>query len=56
MVTGEFTPISPEPETLERKYYARGIGLFFVVHPVTGEHIQVVDCNVDPRCNALPTP
>lgn len=56
VVTGEFTPISPEPETFERKYYARGIGLFFVVHPTTGENIQLVDCNVDPRCGSLPTP
>ena len=31
IVTGEFSPLSPG--SFERKYYARGIGLFLEVHP-----------------------
>jgi hypothetical protein len=54
VVTGEFTPL--EPGAFERKYYARGIGLFLEVKPDSGEILQLVDCNVDPRCSALPTP
>jgi len=54
VVTGDFTPISPD--TFERKYYARGIGVFLEVHPDSGEILQLVDCNFDARCAALPTP
>jgi hypothetical protein len=54
VVTGEFTPISPDG--FERKYYARGIGLFLEVDPESGDIVQLVDCNVDPKCAALPTP
>jgi hypothetical protein len=54
VVTGEFSPL--DPETFERKYYARGIGLFLEVHPDSGEIVQLVDCNVDSRCASLPQP
>jgi hypothetical protein len=54
VVTLEFTPLSPG--SFERKYYARGIGFFLEVHPDSGEILQLVDCNFDPRCAALPTP
>lgn len=54
VVTGEFTPLSPGG--FERKYYARGIGLFLEVHPDSGEIVQLVGCNVDPRCASLPQP
>jgi hypothetical protein len=54
VVTGEFTPLSPG--SFERKYYARGIGFFLEVHPDSGEILQLVDCNFDTRCAALPTP
>jgi hypothetical protein len=54
VVTGETTPI--EPDEFERKYYARGIGLFLEVDPEAGEIVQLIDCNVDPRCTLLPTP
>jgi len=54
VVTGEFSPLSPD--SFERKYYARGIGLFLEVHPDSGETLQLVDCNFDARCAALPTP
>jgi hypothetical protein len=54
LVTGEFTPI--EPDSFERKYYARGIGLFLEVNPEDGEIVQLVDCNFDARCAALPAP
>jgi hypothetical protein len=40
----------------ERKYYARGIGLFLEVNPEDGEIVQLVGCNVDPKCAALPAP
>ncbi|MGH8528722.1 MAG: hypothetical protein ACRETN_02615 [Nevskiales bacterium] len=54
VVTGEFSPLSPGG--FERKYYASGIGLFLEVHPESGETVQLVDCNFDPRCAALPAP
>ena len=54
VVTGEFSPLSPDG--FERKYYARGIGMFLEVHPDSGEILQLVDCNFDAKCAALPTP
>ncbi len=54
VVTGEFSPL--DPDTLEHKYYAQGVGLFLEVHPDSGEIVQLVDCNVSPKCNSLPTP
>ncbi|MEN8158518.1 MAG: hypothetical protein ABFS41_00440 [Myxococcota bacterium] len=53
-VTGEFTPI--EPDAFERKYYAPGIGRFLEVDAESGDTVQLVDCNFDARCAALPTP
>jgi hypothetical protein len=52
VVTGEFTPLSPGD--FERKYYARGVGLFLEVDPHSGNIVQLVACNVDARCAALP--
>jgi hypothetical protein len=54
VVTAEFTPV--EPDALERKYYARGIGLFLEVGVESGSTVQLVECNVDPACQSLPTP
>lgn len=54
VVTRDFTPI--EPDVFERKYYARGLGLFLEVKPEDGEVNQLVDCNFDARCASLPTP
>jgi hypothetical protein len=54
VVTGESTPI--EPDVFERKYYAPGIGLFLEVDPESGDIVQLVSCNVDPRCATLPAP
>jgi len=45
---------SLDPGTFERKYYARGIGVFLEVEPESGEVVQLVKCNVDPRCASLP--
>jgi hypothetical protein len=54
VVTGETTAI--EPDVFERKYYAPGIGLFLEVDPESGDIVQLVGCNLDPRCAMLPTP
>lgn len=54
VVTREFTPL--EPDAFERKYYAPGVGLFLEVDPKSGEIVQLVGCNVDPSCAALPKP
>jgi hypothetical protein len=54
VVTKEFTPL--EPDGLERKYYAPGIGLFLEVSPEGGDVVQLVDCSFDARCATLPTP
>jgi len=51
VVTGEFTPI--EPDAFERKYYAHGVGLFLEVNPEEGTATPLVECNVDPKCDAL---
>ena len=38
------------------KYYARGVGFILGVDRETGKSVQLVGCNFDPRCAALPTP
>lgn len=54
VVTRDFTPLDPGAN--ERKYYARGIGLFLETKPDDGEHVQLVSCNMDSRCAMLPAP
>ena len=54
IVVDELTPI--EPGALGRKYYASGIGTFLEIDPNSGEVVQLVGCNFDPRCDALPKP
>lgn len=54
VVTNNYSPI--EPGVLERKYYARGVGLFLTINLNTGERSQLVNCNVSPRCKGLPQP
>ncbi|HJY39202.1 MAG TPA: hypothetical protein VJ299_17125 [Steroidobacteraceae bacterium] len=45
---------SLEPGSVERKYYAPGIGVFLETAPQTGEVNRLVNCNFDPRCSQLP--
>jgi len=55
VVIEETTPI--EPDALERKYYARGVGMFLEVDlEETPSARPLVACNVDARCAQLPTP
>lgn len=54
VVSRDFTPL--EPDANERKYYAPGVGLFLEVDLESGEIVQLVDCNFDARCDALPEP
>lgn len=54
VVTAEFTPL--EPDALEHKYYARGIGFFLATKPEDGGVEQLVACNFDARCASLPQP
>lgn len=56
IVTSEFTPINPTPDGFARKYYAPGIGVFLEVVPSTGKTVQLVECNMDSKCNSLPLP
>jgi len=49
VVTREFNLLEPGPEA--RKYYAPGVGLFLEVEG--NEVVQLVACNVDPRCDSL---
>lgn len=51
IVTENFSPL--EPGIIARKYYARDIGFFLEVKPVTGEVLKLVDCNFDPRCATI---
>jgi hypothetical protein len=52
VVTADTSPL--EPDTLEYAFYARGVGFFFEVKPEEGESLQIVECNVDPKCDELP--
>ena len=45
-----------EPGAFALKYYARGIGFFLETKPNEGQVLQLVECNFDARCVALPTP
>jgi hypothetical protein len=54
VVTRDSSPL--EPDAFERKYYARGIGVFLETAPATGEVNRLVDCNFDARCATLPQP
>ncbi len=51
VVTKNFSLL--EPGVFGRKYYARGIGIFFEVNPDTGNFSQLVNCNFDSRCQGL---
>jgi hypothetical protein len=53
VVTKNFSSL--DPGVFERKYYAPGIGVFLEVEPDSGEVVQLVKCNVDPRCASLPS-
>jgi hypothetical protein len=52
VVTKNFSLL--EPGAFERKYYAPGIGVFLEIDLDGGEVVQLVKCNVDPRCASLP--
>lgn len=52
VVTKNFSPL--EPGSFALKYYARGIGFFLETKPQGGETLQLVACNFDQRCIALP--
>jgi hypothetical protein len=52
VVTKNFSPL--EPDVVEHKYYAPGVGVFLETAPQTGEVLRLVKCNVDPRCALLP--
>lgn len=54
VVTRDSSPL--EPDAIERKYFAPGIGDFLEVELDTGTVTQLVDCNFDARCAMLPTP
>ncbi len=54
VVTRNFSLL--EPGITERKYYARGIGLFLEVQPDSGEVVRLTGCNFDDRCVGLPAP
>ncbi len=45
-----------EPGIYALKYYARGIGFFLETKPLEGKNLQLVECNFDARCVALPRP
>ena len=51
VVTKNFSLL--EPGSFARKYYAPGIGVFLEVKPDIREVLELVDCNVDPKCAAL---
>jgi hypothetical protein len=52
VVTQDTTPI--EPDALERKYQAPGIGTFLEVDLAAGSTLRLVGCSFDARCAMLP--
>ena len=54
VVTNAFS--ANDPGVVERKYFAPGVGTFLETNPETGEVVQLVNCNFDPRCVSLPQP
>jgi len=56
IVVKEFTPLSPGPGGVERKFYAPGIGNFLEIDLESGDTVQLVECNFDSRCSQLPSP
>jgi len=52
VVTRDFSPLDPEAD--ERKYYAPGVGVFLEVNRTEQAINQLVGCNVDAKCSALP--
>jgi hypothetical protein len=52
VVTADTSPL--DPDGLEYKFYAKGVGFFFEVKPEDGESLQIVECNIDPKCEELP--
>lgn len=52
VVTAHTPPL--EPDVVEYKFYARDVGFFTEVKPEDGEAAQLVECNVDPKCDDLP--
>jgi hypothetical protein len=57
LVTRDFSPL--EPDAIERKYYAPGIGDFLEIDLSTGTVTQLVSCVMHPadaRCDTLPQP
>ena len=61
VVTADTTPL--EPDVLEYKFYAYGVGVFFEVKPEDEEEapLGIVECKVnnpvgDAKCDALPDP
>jgi hypothetical protein len=41
LITKEFTPL--EPDVVENKYYARGVGFILQVKPASGERLELVE-------------
>jgi hypothetical protein len=52
VVVHEYSPL--EPGAFGRKYYALGIGFFLETVPDEDGVVQLIACNVDPLCDALP--
>ena len=54
-VTKDFSAL--EPDVVEHKYFARGIGVFLEIElSADGEVNRLVSCNMDPKCAHLPAP
>jgi len=54
VVTKNFSLL--EPDIIDRKYYARGIGVVLEVEGEEHAITQLVDCSFDQRCHNLPQP
>ena len=52
VVTLDFTPLSPG--SFERKYYARGVGLFLEVDVEGESFVPLVECNFHTLCSGIP--
>jgi len=52
VVTKDTTPL--EPDALEHKYYANGVGLFLEVSLPDGDFVPLVACNFHALCDGIP--
>ena len=42
LVTKDYTPLDPDPDAVEHKYYKPGVGFILEIKPATGERLELI--------------